>query len=130
MKGFFSWQNKILGANFDDNGELRVWWQPDTRNFFESKKQCFIAQYDSKTNPFIDKKVGFIKYAVPGGGGTRSTYTLLLRVKKSFKKSKGAGFFRGDTSKYTNFPTFLNKIFNQIFSFPARWQKNFTRKHC
>ena len=48
---------EILGANFDDNGELRVWWQPDTRNFFESKKQCFIAQYDSKTNPFTDKKV-------------------------------------------------------------------------
>lgn len=94
MKGFFSWQNKILGANFDDNGELRVWWQPDTRNFFESKKQCFIAQYDSKTNPFTDKKVGFMKCAVPGGS-TGGTYTLPLRAKKSFKKSKGSGFFRG-----------------------------------
>uniref|UniRef100_A0A914D5C5 Uncharacterized protein n=1 Tax=Acrobeloides nanus TaxID=290746 RepID=A0A914D5C5_9BILA len=66
-----------LGANFDDNGELRVWWQPDTRNFFESKKQCFIAQYDSKTNPFTDKKLDgrkTLRENIADNGGLRAAF--------------------------------------------------------
>ncbi len=36
---------------------MRRWWMSDTAKTFNSKKQCFIAQYSSKYEPLTEKKV-------------------------------------------------------------------------
>uniref|UniRef100_A0A914Z4E7 Uncharacterized protein n=1 Tax=Panagrolaimus superbus TaxID=310955 RepID=A0A914Z4E7_9BILA len=49
------------GANFDEKGARKNWWKKDTIKFFDSKKQCFIAQYNNKADSISGKKVGDVQ---------------------------------------------------------------------
>jgi len=40
-----------MGRNFDKNGRILDWWDPDTKKKFVQKAQCFINQYDQYTEP-------------------------------------------------------------------------------
>jgi predicted metalloendopeptidase len=50
-------QRVCLGAQYDDRGNLRKWWDARTMRIFNSKKQCFIAQYASKREPITGRQV-------------------------------------------------------------------------
>lgn len=66
-----------FGAQFDENGQRRVWWKEDTDRFFESKKQCFIAQYDSKNDPVSGKKLDgrkTLRENIADNGALRAAY--------------------------------------------------------
>lgn len=43
-----------MGRQFDENGNLKEWWDPNTREQFLEKANCIIEQYgnytDSETN--------------------------------------------------------------------------------
>uniref|UniRef100_A0AC35F130 Uncharacterized protein n=1 Tax=Panagrolaimus sp. PS1159 TaxID=55785 RepID=A0AC35F130_9BILA len=44
------------GSNFGETGARKNWWKEDTIKFFDSKKQCFIAQYNNKADTISGKK--------------------------------------------------------------------------
>ncbi|VDO85287.1 unnamed protein product [Haemonchus placei] len=37
-----------LGAQYDANGSLRGWWNDDTLQTFQQRRQCFVSQYGSQ----------------------------------------------------------------------------------
>uniref|UniRef100_A0A158R4U0 Neprilysin n=1 Tax=Syphacia muris TaxID=451379 RepID=A0A158R4U0_9BILA len=45
-----------IGAKYDENGLKKKWWHSETERIFNSKKQCFIAQYGSKFEPITGRK--------------------------------------------------------------------------
>lgn len=46
-----------LGAQYDDIGNLKVWWDKDTFATFQQKRQCFISQYSRQTEPVTQRNV-------------------------------------------------------------------------
>ncbi|CAJ0958823.1 unnamed protein product, partial [Mesorhabditis belari] len=46
-----------LGAQYDEEGNLRRWWLPETMRVFQSKKQCFVQQYNNKFEPTTERKL-------------------------------------------------------------------------
>uniref|UniRef100_A0A7E4VJK6 Peptidase_M13 domain-containing protein n=1 Tax=Panagrellus redivivus TaxID=6233 RepID=A0A7E4VJK6_PANRE len=66
-----------FGSNFDEDGLRRPWWQPATNKFFDSKKQCFIAQYDSKNEPLTGKQIDgkrTLRENIADNGALRTAY--------------------------------------------------------
>ena len=47
-----------LGAQYDDLGNLRMWWNYDTMETFLRKRQCFINQYSNRFEPITQRSVG------------------------------------------------------------------------
>lgn len=45
------------GRQFDKDGNLVDWWEPDTQKAFVKKAQCIIDQYGNYTVPEIGMKV-------------------------------------------------------------------------
>ncbi|VDL79709.1 unnamed protein product, partial [Nippostrongylus brasiliensis] len=44
-----------LGAQYDDIGNLKVWWEEDTLATFQKKRQCFINQYSRLVEPITQR---------------------------------------------------------------------------
>ncbi|KAF2904978.1 hypothetical protein ILUMI_01200 [Ignelater luminosus] len=44
------------GRNFDDDGNVSLWWSEDTENLFNAHKQCIINQYRNQSK-HLDKNV-------------------------------------------------------------------------
>lgn len=45
------------GSQFDSNGNLVDWWQPETKANYLKRVKCIIAQYDNYTEPLTGLKV-------------------------------------------------------------------------
>uniref|UniRef100_A0A914X3A2 Uncharacterized protein n=1 Tax=Plectus sambesii TaxID=2011161 RepID=A0A914X3A2_9BILA len=68
-----------LGAQYDGMGNLRRWWDARTMQIFNSKKQCFIAQYASKREPITGRQLDgkmTIGENIADNGGLRVAYTV------------------------------------------------------
>jgi endothelin-converting enzyme len=37
----------FLGSKFDQDGNLKVWWDKETLKRYREKTQCFLKQYDN-----------------------------------------------------------------------------------
>ncbi|KJH46064.1 peptidase family M13 [Dictyocaulus viviparus] len=44
-----------LGAQYDETGNLNVWWDRHTLETFQKKQKCFIAQYSKQIEPLTKK---------------------------------------------------------------------------
>ncbi|GMT15650.1 hypothetical protein PFISCL1PPCAC_6947, partial [Pristionchus fissidentatus] len=66
-----------LGSQYDGTGNLRGWWRADTMRVFQNKKQCFIMQYGSKTEPVTGRKLDgrlTVGENIADNGGLRVAY--------------------------------------------------------
>lgn len=51
------------GRQFDENGNLFEWWEPDTRSAYLEKARCIIEQYGNYTEINTGLKVlNFLKF--------------------------------------------------------------------
>lgn len=48
------------GRQFDSNGELADWWEPETKRRFLKGAECMIYQYGNYTVPEVDMKINGI----------------------------------------------------------------------
>ncbi|WKX94277.1 hypothetical protein Q1695_011494 [Nippostrongylus brasiliensis] len=66
-----------LGAQYDDIGNLKVWWEEDTLATFQQKRQCFINQYSRLVEPITQRNVDgrlTIGENIADNGGLRVAY--------------------------------------------------------
>ncbi|KHJ98777.1 peptidase family M13 [Oesophagostomum dentatum] len=66
-----------LGAQYDDLGNLRMWWNFDTMETFLKKRQCFINQYSNHFEPITQRSVDgrlTIGENIADNGGLRVAY--------------------------------------------------------
>ncbi|VDL64667.1 unnamed protein product [Nippostrongylus brasiliensis] len=66
-----------LGAQYDDIGNLKVWWEEDTLATFQQKRQCFINQYSRLVEPITQRHVDgrlTIGENIADNGGLRVAY--------------------------------------------------------
>nr|CDJ96130.1 Peptidase M13 domain containing protein [Haemonchus contortus] len=66
-----------LGAQYDANGSLRGWWNDDTLETFQQRRQCFVSQYGSQVEPVTQKSVDgrvSIGENIADNGGIRVAY--------------------------------------------------------
>jgi predicted metalloendopeptidase len=47
----------ITGSQFDKDGNLKNWWNPESMSGFESRKECIIDQYSAYRVPDTDFNV-------------------------------------------------------------------------
>lgn len=52
------------GRQFDLDGNLAEWWQPETRSQFLDKAQCIIDQYSNYTDPLTNLTVKTLNFSV------------------------------------------------------------------
>ena len=45
------------GRQYDKDGNLREWWEPETKKKFLEKTQCIIDQYSNYTVKEVNEKV-------------------------------------------------------------------------
>ena len=45
------------GSQYDEDGNLRNWWTPKTKETFTLKKNKIVDQYSNYTEPLTGKKV-------------------------------------------------------------------------
>ncbi|XP_062123109.1 neprilysin-2-like [Drosophila sulfurigaster albostrigata] len=50
----------VDGRQFDEEGNMRDWWQPDTQKAYLKKAQCIIEQYGNYTEPKTGLKLNGI----------------------------------------------------------------------
>ncbi|EYC27950.1 hypothetical protein Y032_0008g265 [Ancylostoma ceylanicum] len=66
-----------LGAQYDDLGNLRRWWDLATLETFQKKRQCFINQYSRQIEPVTQRNVDgrlTIGENIADNGGLRVAY--------------------------------------------------------
>ncbi|KAJ1363400.1 hypothetical protein KIN20_023258 [Parelaphostrongylus tenuis] len=66
-----------LGAQYDEVGNLRAWWNQRTLATYQKKRQCFIKQYSKKVEPTLQKNVDgrlTIGENIADNGGLRLAY--------------------------------------------------------
>ncbi|KAH8393939.1 hypothetical protein KR215_008613, partial [Drosophila sulfurigaster] len=54
----------VEGRQFDEEGNIRDWWQPDTQKAYLQKAQCITEQYGKYTEPKTGLRVFQLKYLI------------------------------------------------------------------
>ncbi|KAH8393938.1 hypothetical protein KR215_008612 [Drosophila sulfurigaster] len=54
----------VDGRQFDEEGNMRDWWQPNTKKAYLQKAQCITEQYGNYTEPKTGLKVSQLKYLI------------------------------------------------------------------
>jgi predicted metalloendopeptidase len=65
------------GRQFDLNGNLIDWWQPDTKKAYLEKAKCIIEQYGNFTEPNVNMKLNGINTQgenIADNGGIKEAY--------------------------------------------------------
>ncbi|XP_018915735.2 neprilysin-2 isoform X2 [Bemisia tabaci] len=65
------------GRQFDKNGNLVDWWEPETREAYLEKAQCIIHQYGNYTSPEVGLKLNGINTQgenIADNGGIKQAY--------------------------------------------------------
>uniref|UniRef100_A0A1I7XAS8 Neprilysin n=1 Tax=Heterorhabditis bacteriophora TaxID=37862 RepID=A0A1I7XAS8_HETBA len=87
VDAFHYFTGNEISAQYDEKGNLRRWWHPETLATFQKKKQCFVAQYDSKVEPVTQRKVDgrlTIGENIADNGGLRVAYQAFqMRLARS-----------------------------------------------
>uniref|UniRef100_A0A0N4Z3A4 Peptidase_M13 domain-containing protein n=1 Tax=Parastrongyloides trichosuri TaxID=131310 RepID=A0A0N4Z3A4_PARTI len=93
------------GANFDKNGNLNLWWDKFTQTNYNSKKECFIAQYSSimekNSQRFLNGEQTYVENVADNGG-----------VRLAFEAYKKRLLHIGNDKLL---PVFNNMTSNQLF---------------
>ncbi|XP_043215647.1 neprilysin-2-like isoform X4 [Amphibalanus amphitrite] len=74
------------GRQFDKNGELLDWWEPETKRRFLKGAECMIHQYGNYTVPEIDMKLNGVVTQdenIADSGGLRLAYRAYRRLAAS-----------------------------------------------
>lgn len=70
------------GRQFDDTGNLREWWQPETTAAFEEKAQCIIDQYGNYTEPQTKLNLNGVNTQgenIADNGGIKESYLAYVK---------------------------------------------------
>jgi neprilysin len=65
------------GRQFDENGNLVDWWQPDTKTAYLEKARCIIDQYGNFTEPTVKLNLNGINTQgenIADNGGLKEAY--------------------------------------------------------
>ncbi|GFO33757.1 endothelin-converting enzyme 1 [Plakobranchus ocellatus] len=71
------------GSQYDKDGKLRMWWQPEDWVRFREKGQCIIDQYGNFTDELAGMKLNGINTQgenVADNGGLKESYRSLGNV--------------------------------------------------
>lgn len=52
----------LSGSQFDKDGNLQNWWNPDSYKGFAKRKECIINQYSSYKVPNTDLTVRYFSF--------------------------------------------------------------------
>jgi neprilysin len=70
------------GHQFDENGNLFDWWQPDTQTAYVEKEHCLIDQYGNYTEPNVNlalNGISTLNANIGDNGGIKQAYTAYKR---------------------------------------------------
>ncbi|RCN24447.1 peptidase family M13, partial [Ancylostoma caninum] len=84
--------SRCLGAQYDDLGNLRRWWDLATLETFQKKRQCFINQYSRQVEPVTQRNVDgrlTIGENIADNGGLRVAYEA-YRMRSSRESDSAA----------------------------------------
>lgn len=68
------------GRQFDKEGNLVEWWEPETKEKYLSKAECIIHQYGNYTAKEVGLKVSLIVFAI-----FKSLYSLITNDEIQYK---------------------------------------------
>ncbi|GFN96416.1 endothelin-converting enzyme 1 [Plakobranchus ocellatus] len=71
------------GSQYDKEGKLRMWWQPEDRARFIEKGQCIIDQYGNFTDELAEMKLNGINTQgenVADNGGLKESYRAYKKM--------------------------------------------------
>lgn len=69
------------GRQFDQNGNNRNWWEPETEKNFASRVKCIIEQYGNYTVDEVKEKVNGINTQgenIADNGGLKQAYSVRI----------------------------------------------------
>lgn len=79
-----------LGRLYDADGNLKEWWQPETKKAFEEKKKCIIEQYGNYTDSSINMSLNGVNTQgenIADNGGLKLAYRAYVST-ETMKKMK------------------------------------------
>lgn len=80
------------GRQYDKDGNVIDWWEPETNRTFSKKSQCLIDQYSNYTIPDIEMSVNGVKTLsenIADNGGIKIAYRGYLRWLERNKEEMG-----------------------------------------
>ncbi|KAI6189416.1 Phosphate-regulating neutral endopeptidase [Aphelenchoides bicaudatus] len=93
------------GANYDESGKKKDWWDAETKREFSKRAKCFVDLYSSQMEPNVNKYVDgnlTIPENVADNGGIRAAYRAYKKHLNGRKERHVKGY-----RKYTNAQTFF-----------------------
>lgn len=71
-----------MGRQFDYKGDLKEWWEPETRSKFLEKSKCIIQQYGNYTAPEVNLPLNGVNTQgenIADNGGIKEAYYAYLQ---------------------------------------------------
>jgi len=120
------------GAQYDEDGNLKDWWQPDTEKAFKSRTQCVIDTYSSyKTEGMNLNGANTVGENIADIGGVKLALSAYRSLRASAPDTVVADGFTEDQQFFLGFgqswcskvrPDFAKLLVQQDEHSPAEWR--------
>ncbi|TMS35934.1 hypothetical protein L596_003221 [Steinernema carpocapsae] len=104
-----------LGSNYGENGTFEPWWSEELKEVYDQKRECFVAQYSSKSQPdtgrYLDGKLT-ANENIADNAGIRVAYNAFKSISK--QNGNSSDRFLPSFSNYTDHQMFFLAFANMF----------------